>query len=330
MLKILVTGCSGFIGSHLILRLIENNNYQIIGLDINPLSVKFNNLINKKIKEKVEGIENELIEKSKFKFYQEDINNTKLESINIEKPDIVIHLAALAGVGKSCSNPLEYIDVNIKGTTNLILNCLNVNVKKIIYASSSSVYGNEDNYDFLQTTSHLQSPYSITKKTCEMIFDYYNRMNNLSCIGLRFFSVYGPNGRKDMAPYIFIDSIINNKTITINGDGNVMRDFTFISDIIDGIISSINYINNENNGVFHEIFNLGNGNPVSLNNFIQYIENIVNKKALISYGLPKKYDNDITYADLNKSKRLLNYKPKINLNDGLILTINEYYNSIVK
>lgn len=305
MLKVLVTGCSGFIGSHLVSKLVEYNKYIIIGLDINPLPQDYKYA-------------------DKILFYQEDLNNDKLNSIIIEKPDIVIHLAALAGVGKSCINPIEYIDVNIRGTTNLIKNCLDVNITKIIYASSSSVYGNEDNYDVLDTTPRLQSPYSITKKACEMIFDYYYRMHNLSCIGLRFFSVYGPNGRKDMAPYIFINSILNDKIITLNGDGNVMRDFTYVSDIINGIIASIHYINNDKNGVFHEIFNLGNGNPITLNDFIKTIEEITNKKAIINYGPAKKYDNDITSADLNKSRHLLNYKPIINIKDGLILTINTF------
>ena len=305
MIKILVTGCSGFIGSHLITELIENVNYEVYGMDIKPLPEDFKY-------------------KSQIKFYQEDICNSKLESILNEKPNIVIHLAALAGVGNSCINPCDYIDVNLKGTTNIILNCLEVKCNKIIYASSSSIYGNEDNYDKLQTTTHLQSPYSITKKTCEMIFDYYSRMNKISCIGLRFFSVYGPNGRKDMAPYIFIDSIANNKMITIYGDGNIMRDFTYVKDIVDGIIASINYIENEKNGVIHEVFNLGNGIPITINKFIEYIEDILNKKAVINYGESKKYDNDITCADLNKSKNLLNYYPKISIKDGLILTINNY------
>jgi UDP-glucuronate 4-epimerase len=236
----------------------------------------------------------------------------------------VIHLAALAGVGNSCINPCDYIDVNIKGTTNIILNCLDVGCNKIIYASSSSIYGNEDNFDELETTTRLQSPYSITKKTCEMIFDYYNRMNHISCIGLRFFSVYGPNGRKDMAPHIFIDSIINDKIITLNGDGSVMRDFTYISDIVDGITASIGYIDDEKNGIIFEVFNLGNGIPITLNQFIGYMEDILEKKAIINYGLPKKYDNEVTCANLDKSKKLLNYEPKVNIKDGLTLTINHH------
>jgi UDP-glucuronate 4-epimerase len=305
MIKVLVTGCSGFIGSHLITTLIENKNYDVYGMDIKPLPEDFKY-------------------KTLIKFYQEDIRNSKLYSILNEKPNIVIHLAALAGVGNSCKNPCEYIDVNIKGTTNIILNCLEVNCNKIIYASSSSIYGNEDNCDKLETTIRLQSPYSITKKTCEIIFDYYNRMNNISCIGLRFFSVYGPNGRKDMAPHIFIDSIINDKVITINGDGNITRDFTYITDIVSGILASINYINDENNGIINEVFNLGNGTPISINKFIEYIEDILNKKAIINYGVSKKYDNNFTCANLNKSKKLLNYNPTISIKDGLILTINSH------
>jgi len=305
MNKILITGCSGFIGSHLMTTLIDSGNYEVYGMDIKSLPEDFKY-------------------KNAITFYQEDIRNKDLYSILNEKPNIVIHLAALAGVGNSCINPCEYMDVNIKGTTNIILNCLQVGCNKIIYASSSSIYGNEDNCDKLETTTQLQSPYSITKKTCEMIFDYYNRMNHISCIGLRFFSVYGPNGRKDMAPHIFIDSIINDKIITMNGDGNVMRDFTYISDIVDGILASIDYMNNERNGIIHEVFNLGNGIPITLNQFIGYIEDILDKKSIINYGLSKKYDNEITCANLNKSKKRLNYSPKVNIKDGLALTINHH------
>ena len=305
MLKILITGCSGFIGSHLTSKLVENENYEIIGLDINPFS-------------------NDCPFLSKIKFYKEDINNDILYSIINEKPDLVIHLAAMAGVGYSCSNPCKYIDVNIKGTTNLIQKCLENNIKKIIYASSSSVYGNEDNLDIFETTFHLQSPYSITKKACEMIFDYYSRMNGLSCIGLRFFSVYGPNGRKDMAPYIFIDSILNDKVITIHGDGSILRDFTYISDIVDGISSSIEFINDDKKCLKHEVFNLGNNNAVSIHHFIHIIEEIVNKKALLQYGESKNYDNKFTLADLKKSSDLLNYNPVVDLHKGLLLTIEDY------
>jgi UDP-glucuronate 4-epimerase len=127
-----------------------------------------------------------------------------------------------------------------------------------------------------------------------------------------------------MAPHIFIDSIINDKVITINGDGNITRDFTYITDIVSGILASINYINDENNGIINEVFNLGNGTPISINKFIEYIEDILNKKAIINYGVSKKYDNNFTCANLNKSKKLLNYNPTISIKDGLILTINSH------
>jgi UDP-glucuronate 4-epimerase len=302
-MKILITGCSGFIGSNLCEKLIELNNFIVYGIDINDLPSDFKN-------------------KNKIVFMKEDINTPELTSIKSLNPDIVIHLAALAGVSESCNVPQKYIDANIKGTINLIENCIKYNVKKIIYASSSSIYGNTENIDVYNTTDTLQSPYSITKKCCEMLFDYYARFYNLNIVGLRFFSVYGPRCRKDMAPYIFINSIINDKNITINGDGSVIRDFTYIDDIVDGIIKSIEYVNKNNK--IHEIFNLGNGNPITINEFINKIENILNKKAKIIYGSPKKHDNLKTCADLKKSFEKLNYIPTININTGLTLTIDKF------
>ena len=302
-MKILITGCSGFIGSNLCEKLIELNNFIVYGIDIQELPLDF------KYKYK-----------NKIIFMKEDINTPELLSIKNIKPDLVIHLAALAGVSESCITPQKYVDININGTINLIENCIKNNIKKIIYASSSSIYGNTDNIDIYNTTCELQSPYSITKKCCEMLFDYYNRFYNLDLVGLRFFSVYGPRCRKDMAPYIFINSIINDKIITINGDGNIIRDFTYIDDIIDGIILSIDFIN-QNDGK-HEIFNLGNGNPITINEFIEKIENILNKKIKIIYGVSKKHDNLKTCADLKKSFEKINYKPKIDINTGLKLTID--------
>ncbi len=303
LMKILVTGCAGFIGSNLCEKLIELNTYEVYGLDINNLPVDFKY-------------------KDKIVFYKEDILNNDLVSIKNIKPDVVIHLAAVAGVSESCIIPKKYVDININGTINVIDNCIKNNVNKIIYASSSSIYGNTDNIDTYESTDTLQSPYSITKKCSEMIFDYYSRFYDLNILGLRFFSVYGPRCRKDMAPYIFINNILNDKPISINGDGNILRDFTYIDDIIDGILKSILYLNK--NKISHQLFNLGNGNSITINNFIKKIENLTNKKAKINYDLQKKYDNLKTCADLKKSNEILNYKPKIDIELGLKLTIDYF------
>lgn len=298
---ILVTGCSGFIGSHLCEKLIEFENV-VVGTDINELPLDFKY-------------------PTQIKFIREDIRE-KILSIEKFKPEIVIHLAALPGVYPSTVRPLETIDTNIKGTINLIEECHKNNVTKIIYASSSTVYGNEHNSDNQQTSDNLLSPYAITKKTCEMFFNYYSNSYNIKCIGLRFFSVFGPRGRQDMAPYIFINSILNNKELTIFGDGSIKRDFTSIDDIVTGIILVSKYINTMIKN--HDIFNLGNNNGITINDFIEIIEKCTNKTSTKKYIPQRSCDNDKTHADLTKSFKFLGYKPKISVTDEIIRTVQYY------
>jgi len=295
---ILVTGCSGFVGSHLCEKLIENDNV-VVGIDIQELP-------------------NDFKYKKQINFINEDIRN-KITSIKKWKPEVVVHLAALPGVYPSTVKPFETVDTNIKGTLNLLEECRKNGVKKIIYASSSTVYGNEHNSDNKQTSDNLLSPYAITKKTCEMFFNYYSNNYDMKCIGLRFFSVFGPRGRKDMAPYIFMNSILNDKEIVIYGDGNIKRDFTSIKDIVDGIILSIEYINKMI--INHDVFNLGNNNGITLNEFISIIEKCIGKKAKIINTVQRTCDNDKTSADLNKSKEILGYKPKISIKDEIYATV---------
>ena len=291
-MRILVTGCSGFIGSHLCERLIQMN-YDVIGIDINPLPLDFI---------------------GRMTFVKEDIQGP-ITSIKTYRPELVIHLAALAGVQKSTEIPQQYASTNIIGTINILEACKSNHVQKIIYASSSTVYANEVNKDKLNTSFSLFSPYAITKKTCEMLFEYYG----IKSIGLRFFSVYGPRGRKDMAPYIFINKIINDDIINVFGTGSIKRDFTYISDIIDGIMLSIHYMNE--NDFQHEIFNLGNSQSFTIRHFIHVIEKHLHKKAQIKYCEKRGCDSEITHADLSKSKRLLHYDPKVNLERGICETI---------
>jgi UDP-glucuronate 4-epimerase len=293
-MSILVTGCSGFIGSHLCEKLIELG-CNVIGIDINDLPDDFKY-------------------KDKLIFEKEDIR-IHVNSISKYNPDIIIHLAALAGVYSSTQEPQNYVTTNIIGTVNILEEAKRCGVNKIIYASSSTVYANENNKETFNTPSSLLSPYAITKKSCEMLFDYYD----CKCIGLRFFSVYGPRGRKDMAPYIFINKILNNEIISIYGTGNTRRDFTYISDIIDGIVLSIKLINEKD--FKHKVFNLGNSRSVTIKHFLSVIEKVTEKKANIRYLEKRECDSEITHADLSKAHEILNYNPIVSLEDGVKKTV---------
>jgi UDP-glucuronate 4-epimerase len=301
---ILVTGCAGFIGSHLCEKLLKDTNIVVIGLDnINDyydINQKLDNLyILKKY--------------TNFIFEQQDIINTNI--INEKKPDIVIHLAALAGVRNSINNPTSYIRNNIEGHTNLIEQSVKNNVKLFIYASSSSVYGNNVKvpYNEDDNINNLNSPYALTKYTCENISKLYSKLYDISTIGLRFFTVYGPRGRPDMAPYKFLHKLINNEKIDKYGDGSSYRDYTYIDDIVNGILGAVK---NKNN-VKCEIYNLGNSKTYSLNDFIQICEKTTNKKAIINYMDDQKGDVEKTYSNINKAKQDLDYNPKVNLEEGL-------------
>ena len=302
-MKVLITGCSGFIGSHLCERLMEEGDYyEVIGIDISPLPPDF-------------------MYKDKMIFVHEDIRNS-IRSIGMYKPDLVIHLAALAGVHNSTRMPQDYVESNIIGTINLLEECKLHGIPKIIYASSSTVYANEVNKERLNTTCSLLSPYAITKKSCEMLFQYYK----IQSIGLRFFSVYGPRGRKDMAPFIFIHKILNEEPIEIFGNGNMKRDFTYISDIINGIVLSIQYICK--NQFQHEIFNLGNCKSFTVRHFISVIEAYTQKKATLKYVEKRDCDSEITHADLTKSKTMLKYEPIVSLEKGIEKTV-DYFSSLL-
>ena len=297
-----MTGCAGFIGSHLCEYLIKNN-YNVIGVDnINSYydtQRKYNNL---KILEEYKN----------FKFYKEDIRDTQI--ILNQKPDIVVHLAGMAGVRYSIENPMEYMDVNVKGYVNLLEQAVKVNVKKFLFASSSSVYGENHTIPFKETDiiNKQKSPYASSKKFMEELSTLYNKMYNINIVAFRFFTVYGPRGRPDMAPYKFLSKIKNGTPIDKYGDGKSMRDYTYIDDIVGGIYG----------GIVHditgfEIFNLGNSTPVSLNNFIEKCEKVCGKKAIINQMGMQQGDVEITFADISKSKEMLGYNPITKLDEGL-------------
>jgi UDP-glucuronate 4-epimerase len=296
-MNILVTGCSGFIGSNLCETLCQENN--VWGIDRVNLPHDFQ--ANKN-----------------FSFYQADLLQADLVEI-LEKVDFVIHLAASAGVKPSCDSPTLYCENNILVTLRLLDLCAKMKIKYFIYASSSTVYGNGTNIESIPTTDSLLSPYAITKKSVELFCDWYSRHHDMKIVGFRLFSVYGPRCRKDMAPYKFINAILNDEPIYINGDGSLRRDFTYVSDVVDGIVLTLQYITNMKTN--HEIFNLGNASDVSINDFIGTIETLIQKKSKRVYSPEFACDSLITSANLTKSHTLLSYSPKVSLIDGLIKTI---------
>lgn len=316
----LITGCAGFIGSNLIDKLLENKDNKLIGID------NLNNFYDKAIKEK--NIKDALKNKNFF-FIKDDLLNTEslnkiFESYNI---DIVIHLAGYGGVRPSIDNPKLYIDNNIISTLN-ILECIKkYEVKKIIFASSSSVYGNSKESIFTETlkVSEPISPYAMTKIACEELLFTYHKLYNIDVIALRFFTVYGRRQRPDLAIHKFTKLIFEEKPIPVFGDGSTRRDYTYIDDILFGIISAINYEDKN----YYQIINLGGGEPVSLEEMIKVLENTIGKKAIIERKSMQKGDVIKTVADITKARKLLNFYPSTRFKDGIKLFIDWYKESIL-
>ncbi len=304
-MNILITGCAGFIGSSLAEKLIKMHN--ICGIDnfddYYSISIKENNI-------------RSLNANSNFTFFPYDIRDEdKMQSLfGSNKFDLVIHLAAKAGVRNSFLQESEYMSVNYDGTVKILDMMKKYSVKRIIFASSSSVYGNLKEEKFSEDKENLSqiSPYAKTKKMCEEIIKRYSDLYGINAICLRFFTVYGPKQRPDLAISKFANAIIKNEEITIYGDGSSYRDYTNIEDIINGIILAINYTSTP-----YEIINLGSSNPIKLNELVKMLEKEIGKKAIIKHMPMQKGDVDKTYADITKAKKLLNYIPKVSLQDGL-------------
>lgn len=316
MSKIAITGGAGFVGSHTIAKCLK------LGLKVICID-NFNDYYN--VQSKESNIKAFLSHKN-FKLYRTDIvNYNDLEMVfQIEKPNRICHLAARAGVRPSIYAPLLYEEVNIKGTLNLLNLARKYEIENFVFASSSSVYGNNQKIPFSETDNvdYPISPYAATKRACELLAYTYHHLYNLNCTGLRFFTVYGPSGRPDMAPYIFVDSIYNCKEIKRFGDGSSKRDYTYIDDIVEGIVSALE------KKYPYEIINLGNNNPIELNYFISLIEKILSKKAIIKEYPKQPGDVDITFADISKAEKLLEYRPKTSIEDGMMKFINWYKDNI--
>lgn len=329
MSKILITGSAGFIGYHLVKSLINENNV-IYGIDnLNKyysVNLKYDRLKDCGI-DTSNLIYNTEIKSSYYKNYfftKLDVEDkiSVIEFFKNKKIDIVIHLAAQAGVRYSITNPNSYISTNIVGFYNILEACRNFKINKLLFASSSSVYGLSKNKILGENdiTDFPISLYAATKKSNEILAYSYSHLYNLDIVGLRFFTVYGPWGRPDMAPFIFADSIINNNPINVFNSGNLFRDFTYIDDIINGINKILNSSIKQN----YKIYNIGNGSPVKLLDFINLFEDYFNKVSIKNMCTMQPGDVISTFADINNLVIDTGFKPSIPINDGVKLFLDWY------
>lgn len=304
-MRTLVTGCAGFIGSNLVDKLLEGG-YEVIGIDC------FSNYYSRKIKQS--NMSNAL-KNRKFKLIEEDILD-----INVfPKVDYVFHEAAQAGVRASWGKSFEiYTRNNIEATQKLLEFYKNREIKKFVYASSSSIYGDAElptREDFLLKPV---SPYGVTKLAGENLCYLYWKNYNVPTVSLRYFTVYGPRQRPDMAIHKFVKAILNDKDMPVFGDGTQIRDFTFIDDVVEA-----NILAAESN-ITGEVFNIGGSSKISVNELIKKIEGIIGKKAMIENIEKQKGDVKATLADTSKAKELLSWSPKVNIDEGLKRYIKWY------
>ncbi|WP_114819531.1 GDP-mannose 4,6-dehydratase [Chryseobacterium sp. KLBC 52] len=327
----LVTGGSGFIGSHLVERLLRNG-HSVINIDnfddFYDYKVKIKNTLESigknsdfEFSDKETDIPRlaSLTHSDQYSLYWQDIRDKNgLENIfKNHHIDMVIHLAALAGVRPSIERPLEYEEVNVRGTMNLWELCKDFTIKKFICASSSSVYGNNEKIPFAETDNvdNPISPYAATKKSGEVIGHVYHNLYHIDMIQLRFFTVYGPRQRPDLAIHKFTKLISENQEIPFYGDGNTARDYTYIDDIIDGITKSILYL--EHHSGVYEIVNLGENQVITLSEMVKTIETALGQTAIKKILPMQPGDVTKTNADITKAQDLIGYKPATNFQNGI-------------
>jgi len=314
-MNLLVTGGAGFIGSHLCEALLDKG-HSVVCVD------NFNDYYNPETKEK--NVQ-KCLKNRNYTLLRKDITDfAGLGQIFKERKfDQVIHIAAAVGVRDSIERPLLFEKVNVGGTLNLLELCNKFGVKKFIFASSSSVYGENKKIPFSESdaTDNIVSPYAATKKAAEILCETYSRLYGINVTCLRFFTVYGPRGRPEMAPYKFTKIVDDEKDIPMFGDGSSKRDYTYISDIIRGIMAAVG------KEFRFEVINLGNSSPVELKQLISVIEKVVGKKARIKKMPLQKGDVPLTFADVSKAKRLLGYEPKVRLEEGIKSFFEWYKNS---
>ena len=331
-MKILVTGAVGFIGFHLTKRLIQEN-YDVIGID------NINDYYDVKLKEaRLKVLSN--LNSNSFNFYKVNLENKDLivDIFRKEKPTIVVNLAAQAGVRYSIENPYAYLDSNLVGFLNLIECCRHYKINHFVYASSSSVYGGNTHMPFSEVNSvdHPVSLYAASKKANELIAHSYSHLFSIPSTGLRFFTVYGPWGRPDMALFLFTKSILERKPIKIFNNGEMIRDFTYIDDIIESLIRVINKPpqadptfdksspNPSSSWAPYRLFNIGNSNPIKLMDFIEAIEKKLKIKAFKEFLPIQPGDVPQTSAETRLLENWINFKPQTNFEEGISNFIDWY------
>lgn len=324
-MKILITGAAGFIGAHLARHLLERGD-QIIGID------NINDYYNIQLKmARLEWIK----EKGEMQFYKEDIcNKERIDQIfHLEKPDRVIHLAAQAGVRYSLINPTSYTESNIDGFINILEACRHHNIEHLVYASSSSVYGSNTKTPFSEgdNVDHPVSLYAATKKANELMAHSYSHLFRLPTTGIRFFTVYGPWGRPDMALFMFTKAILNGQPINIFNNGKMIRDFTFIDDIVKGVICilerpPISEVFSKSNGETpYRILNLGNGSPIELMTYVETLEAYLGRKAIKNFHPLQQGDVLVTSADTSALETLTGFIPSTSVNEGVGRFVDWYH-----
>jgi UDP-glucuronate 4-epimerase len=307
-MNILLTGCAGFIGSHTLEKLVKDG-HKVIGVD------NFDPFYSRAIKnQNLSGVSSE-----NFELIEADLSDPltyqKIKFANGERPfDAIIHLAAKAGVRPSIEDPLGYQLANVIATQGLLEFAKEQSIKQFVFASSSSVYGVNPNVPWKESDMVLKpiSPYASTKVSCELLGHVYSQIYGIRFLALRFFTVYGPRQRPDLAINKFVTLIKEGQPIPVYGDGTTRRDYTYISDIVNGVIGALNYNRSD-----YEIFNLGNDQTVTLNQLIQTIEAELGQKAIIQALSNQPGDVPQTWADISKARKMLKYNAQINFKSGI-------------
>jgi UDP-glucuronate 4-epimerase len=313
---VMVTGVAGFIGSHCAERLIARGDI-VIGVD------EVNDYYDPRMKRaNLARVERLAGSSGRFKFFEGDLcDKPFIESIfATERPTWMLHLAARAGVRPSIDDPFIYIHSNIEATTRLLELARTFGCEHFVFASSSSVYGGSPKTLFseMDDVSNPVSPYAATKKSCELIGYTFNHLYDLPVAGLRFFTVYGPGGRPDMAPFKFVDRVSRGVEIQQFGDGSSSRDYTYIDDIVDGCIRTLDRPSG------YQVYNLGNGEPTRLRDFIDIVQRETQREAVIKILPDQPGDVPRTCADITKARQLLGYNPKTRFADGMAKTVSWY------
>ena len=327
-MKYLVTGAAGFIGNFVAERLC-NDGHEVIGLD--NLNDYYDPALKHARLERIKHL-------TQFRFVKMDLADRDgiANLFKDEKFDRVIHLAAQAGVRYSIENPMAYIDSNLVGTATILEGCRHNKVQHLVYASSSSVYGMNEKMPFStdDAVDHPVSLYAATKKSNELMAHSYSHLYDLPTTGLRFFTVYGPWGRPDMAPYLFTDAILNNREIKVFNNGKMKRDFTYIDDIVEGIIriqdvvpkrdQSNSNTSPESSKAPYRVFNIGNNEPIALMTFIESIEKAAGKIADKNYMPMQAGDVPATFADIDSLQKEVGFKPNTNIEYGMQQFVDWY------